>query len=72
MSQEIELLLRKMISSNKEDRELVRMFFRDMLAGGPLWVVPALLRFVASTAALDELQFSRRIAGTIPVDDLPY
>lgn len=69
--QEIELL-RRLARSGEEDRQLVRTFFGDMIAGGPLWLVPALLQFVASKADLFELQISRRIAGTIPIDDLPY
>lgn len=49
-----------------------RVFFGDMVASGPLWLVPSLLGFVASEAAVAELRFGLRTAGTIPIDDLPY
>jgi hypothetical protein len=72
MDHEIRDLIQRIGDRGEEDRELVRGFFRDMLASEPLWLVPGLLQFVASKADLTELQISRRIAGTIPIDDLPY
>lgn len=33
---------------------------------------PSLLGFVVSEAAVAELRFSLRTAGTIPIDNLPY
>ena len=72
IDQEIRDLLQRIRKHAEEDRELVRIFFGDMLAGGPLWLVPSLLQFVANKADLTEQQIQRRIAGTIPVDDLRY
>lgn len=72
MAQEIRALVQRILQHSKEERELVRVFFGDMIASGPLWLVPGLLQFVVSKAALTELQISCHIAGTIPIDDLPY
>jgi len=72
MDQEIFELLQRLIRNAKEQLELDRVFFRDMLASGPLWLVPSLLEFVVSKAQLSELQISRRISGTIEVDILPF
>ncbi|HVG06911.1 MAG TPA: hypothetical protein VNM67_04340 [Thermoanaerobaculia bacterium] len=70
MDQEIFELLQKVIRDGKERRELVQVFFRDIVVSGPLWLVPSLLEFVAREAQLAELRISRRIAGTIEVDDI--
>jgi hypothetical protein len=71
-AQEIRDLVQRIRKHAGEERELVRVFFADMVASGPLWLVPSLLGFVASEAAVAELQFGLRTAGTIPIDDLPY
>lgn len=71
-AQDIRDLVQRIRKHAGEERELVRGFFRDMIASEPLWLVPSLLGFVANEAAVAELRFSLRTAGTIPIDDLPY
>lgn len=69
-AQEIRELVQRVRKHVEEERELVRIFFRDMVESGPLWIVPSLLSFVANEAAVADMQTSRCIAGTIPIDDL--
>lgn len=71
-AQDIRDLVQRVRKHAEEERESVQAFFTVMLASGPLWLVPSLLGFVASEAAVADMQISRCIAGTIPIDDLPY
>jgi hypothetical protein len=65
-------LLRRLARSGEEEQELVRAFFADTLAGGPLWLVPILLQFVAGEAGLADLKISLTTAGTIDPNGGPW
>lgn len=71
-AQDVRDLVQRVRKHAEEERELVRALFRDMVTAEPLWIVPSLLSFAANEAAVADMQTSRCIAGTIPIDDLRY